>query len=165
VKTVQLAEIEPTRIGDVLWKPIRSELGVEAFGINAYVAHHAGDPLFDEHDETEGGAGTQRHEELYLVVSGRATFTADAREVNAPAGTIVFFKDPAERRAARAAEPNTTVIAIGAPVGEGYEVAPWEYWFRAKRARDRGHADEARVIAEEGLSRHPSDSRLQRLVR
>jgi hypothetical protein len=165
VKTVQLAEIEPTQIGDVLWKPIRSELGVEAFGINAYVARGAGDPLFDEHDETEGGAGAQRHEELYLVLSGRATFTANAQEVDAPAGAIVFFEDPAERRAARAAEPDTTVIAIGGPVGEAYKVAPWEYWFRVKRARERGRADEARAIAEEGLACHPDDARLQQLVR
>jgi hypothetical protein len=165
VRILRLAEVEPTRIGDALWKPIRSELGVEAFGINAYVAEAAGDPLFDEHDETEAGAGTQRHEELYLVLSGRATFTGDAEEVDGPPGTIVFFKDAAERRGARAAEPNTTVIAIGGPVGEGYEIAPWEYWFRVKRARDQGRADEARVIAEEGVARHPTESRLRRLLR
>ncbi len=164
VKTVHLDDIEPTPLGDSLWKPIRSTLGVRAFGINAYVASGAGDRLFDEHDETEAGAGRQRHEELYLVLSGRATFTAEGAEVDAPAGTIVFFDDPAERRSARAAEAETTIVAIGGPVGEAYEVAPWEYWFRARAAELRGRPDEARAIAAEGLARYPDDATLRRLV-
>jgi hypothetical protein len=164
VKTIHLDEIDPTPIGDSLWKPVRSTLGISAFGINAYVAAAAGDVLFDEHDETESGAGGQRHEELYVVASGRATFSAAGQELDAPAGQLVFFDDPAERRAARAAEPGTMLLAIGGPVGEGYEVAPWEYWFRAERARARGSATEARTIAEEGLARYPDDGRLRRLL-
>jgi hypothetical protein len=164
VKTIHLDEIDATRIGSSLWKPIRSTLGILAFGINAYVAERAGDTLFDEHDETETGAGGQRHEELYFVASGRATFYAGDEELDAPAGRLVFFDDPAERREARAAEPATTVLAIGGPVGEAYEVAPWEYWFRAERARLRGDSTEARRIAEEGLARHPHDNRLRRLL-
>ena len=162
VKTIHLDEIEPTRVGDSLWKPIRSTLGINAFGINAYVAERAGDTLFDEHDETEAGAGRQCHEELYLVLSGRATFTVDGRELDARAGTFVFLGDAAERRGARAAEPQTTVLAIGAPVDEGYEVAPWEYWFRLQRAHEHGRPEEARAIAEEGLARYPDDARLRR---
>jgi hypothetical protein len=75
VKIVHLDEIEPTPIGESLWKPIRSTLGIEAFGVNAYVGGLAGAALFDEHDETEAGAGSQRHQELYVVLAGRATFT------------------------------------------------------------------------------------------
>jgi hypothetical protein len=164
VKTIHLDEIEPTRIGETLWKPVRSTLGIRAFGINAYTATAAGDVLFDEHDETESGAGEQRHEELYFVVSGRATFSASGKELDAPAGRLVFFEDPAERRAARAAEPRTTVLAIGGPVGEGYEIAPWEYWFRAERARALGNIPESRTIVREGLARYPDDARLRRLV-
>ena len=160
MKAIHLDEIEPTRIGESWWTPVRATLGIEAFGINAYVANDAGQILFDEHDETEAGAGRQRHEELYVVVSGRATFTGSHGEIDARAGMLVFVREPAERRGARATEPGTTVLAIGGPVGEGYEVPPWEYWFRVRRALDLGRASEARAIAEEGLSRYPHEARL-----
>jgi hypothetical protein len=118
-----------------LWKPIRSTLGIEAFGINAYVAKGAGERLFNEHDETEALAGTQRHQELYVVLAGRATFSVDGEQVDAPAGTLVFVDDPASRRAATAAEDSTTVLAIGGPVGAAYEPPPWEEIFLRERAR------------------------------
>jgi hypothetical protein len=137
VRTVHLDDIEPTRIGEAWWKPIRSLLDIRAFGVNAYVADEAGAPLFDEHDETEPGAGRQRHQELYAVLAGRATFTCGGHDVDAPAGTLVFLADPAERRAARAAAPATAVLAVGGPVGEPYEVAPWESWFLARRAEQQ----------------------------
>jgi hypothetical protein len=165
VKAIHLDEIEPMPIGDSLWKPIRSTLGINAFGINAYVADSAGATLFDEHDETEAGAGRQRHEELYFVVSGRAIFTVDGADVDAPAGTAVFVDDPAARRGARAEDPGTTVLAIGGPPGEAYEVAPWEYWFRVRQAIAHERHDEARVLAEEGLARFPDDARLQQVAR
>jgi hypothetical protein len=164
VKVVHLDEIQGTRIGDALWKPIRSTLGTRAFGINAYVCANAGERLFDEHDETEAGAGNQRHEELYFVLAGRATFTVDGKGIDAPAGTFVFVEDPAARRAAVAAEPDTTVLALGGPVGEGYEVAPWEYWFRIRAARESGDVNGAHAIAAEGLARYPADPRLRREV-
>lgn len=164
VHVLHIDEIEPTPIGETLWKPIRSILGIEAFGINAYVADRAGATLFDEHDETEAGAGGQRHQELYLVLAGRATFTVRGRDIKAPTGTLIFIEDPAERRAARAEEAGTTVIAIGGPVGEPYEVAPWEYWFRVRRAQALGHFEEARSIVEEGLARYPDDPTLRSLA-
>jgi hypothetical protein len=118
-----------------LWKPIRSTLRIEAFGVNAYVAERAGDRLFNEHDETEELAGGQRHQELYVVLEGRATFTVDGEDVDAPHGTLVFVEDPESRRGAIAAEAGTTVLAIGGPVGEGYQPPPWEAIFLAERER------------------------------
>jgi hypothetical protein len=135
LKVLRLDEIEPTALEGTLWKPIRSTLGIEAFGINAYVAERAGDRLFNEHDETESLAGTQRHQELYVVLEGRAAFTIDGEDVDAPAGTFVFVEDPAARRAAVAAADGTTVLAIGGPVGEGYRPPPWEKIFLGERER------------------------------
>jgi hypothetical protein len=129
VKTLRLDDVEPTLIEGTLWKPIRSTLGIRAFGINAYAADRAGDRLFNEHDETESFAGRQRHEELYVVLEGRATFTVDGEEVDAPARTVVFVEDPASRRGAVATESGTTVLAIGGPAGEAYEPGPWEERF------------------------------------
>ena len=133
MKIVHLDDIEATQVEGTLWKPIRSTLGIGAFGINAYVAEREGDRLFNEHDETEALAGDQRHEELYLVVAGRATFALDGREFDAPEGTLVFVDDPATRRGAVAALANTTVLAIGGPVGEAYKPPPWESSFLSER--------------------------------
>jgi hypothetical protein len=135
VKVLRLDDVEPTRLYGTLWKPIRSTLGIRAFGINAYVAERAGDRLFNEHDETETLAGNQRHQELYIVLAGRATFTVDGEDVDAPAGTLVFVDDPASRRGAVAAEAPTTVLAIGAPLGEGYRPPPWEKIFLEQRSQ------------------------------
>lgn len=159
MKVVQLDEIEPARLEGSRWKPIRSTLGIRAFGINATVAD-AGEQLIPEHVEVGGLAGRQRHEELYLVVSGRARFFGADREVDSPAGTLVFFDDPLEPRSARAVEDATTVIAVGAPVGEAYEVAPWEYWFRAQRAKLDGNQAEALALAKECVERYPDAARL-----
>jgi hypothetical protein len=160
MKVLKLDEIRGARIGDAVWKPIRSTLGLEAFGINAYVCEQSGATLFDEHDENEPGASEGRHQELYFVVTGRATFTVDGERIDAPAGTFVFVENPSSRRGAVAAEQGTTVLAMGGPVGEGYEVAGWEYWFRIRAAHQEGELDKARALADEALARWPDDREL-----
>jgi mannose-6-phosphate isomerase-like protein (cupin superfamily) len=108
-------------------KPVRRHLGIEAFGANARVAREAGEVLVIPHDERVGGPfGTDGHEELYVVLRGRATFTVDGREVDAPAGTLVFVRDPAAERSAVAAAPDTAVLAVGGAPGAPYRVAAWE---------------------------------------
>ena len=83
-----------------------------------------GDPVVEEHVEADDdGAG---HEELYLVLSGRATFTVDGQDADAAAGTLVFVRDPRATRGAVAHEPGTTVIAFGATPGTAFEVSPFE---------------------------------------
>ena len=129
VKILRLDRLGAVSIHGSKWIPIRSTLGVRAFGINAYAPEQAGDVVFNEHDETENLAGTQRHEELYVVLRGRARFTVDGADVDAPAGTLVFVDDPASRRAAVAEEDGTLVLAIGGPVGEPYSPPPWEEMF------------------------------------
>ena len=129
MKVLRLDDVAAATIDGSQWKPIRSTLGVRAFGVNAYAPLRAGDIVFNEHDETEDFAGPQRHEELYIVLRGRARFTVDGVEVDAPPATIVFVPDPASRRAAVAEEDDTLVIAVGGPVGEPYSPAPWEERF------------------------------------
>ena len=146
---MRLDEIEPTPLEGTQWKPVRSTLGIRAFGVNAYVGGD-GDRLVAEHTEVGGLAGRQQHEELYVVLSGRATFTAAGEKVDAPAGTLVFFDDPGEPRAAVAVEDGTSLLAIGGPVGEPYRIRPWEYWFRARRARLAGDESHALAIESEG---------------
>jgi tetratricopeptide (TPR) repeat protein len=103
------------------WSPIRKQLGIEAFGVNAWTAREAGAAVIPEHDELPSG-----HEELYLVLTGHATFTVAGDEVDAPAGTLLFVGDPAIKRGAVAAEPGTTVLTVGARPGDAYRPRSWE---------------------------------------
>jgi hypothetical protein len=106
---------------DAAWKPVRHHLGVEAFGVNAYVAEHEGDLVIEEHDESDGD-----HQELYFVARGRAEFGAGDQTLDAPEGTFVFYDDPAETRRAVAREPGTTVVAMGAAKGVAFSPSEWE---------------------------------------
>jgi tetratricopeptide (TPR) repeat protein len=159
-RVVHISEITPVSIlhGTVQWRPVRRTLDVQAFGINAYSGEKAGDQVIEEHDELGGGAGD--HEELYVVLEGRATFTVDGEEIDAPAGTLVFLPDPASKRVAYAAEDETTVLAIGAPVGRAYGVSPWEYSFQAQPAYESGDYDRAYEITAHGLEHHPDNPNL-----
>ena len=159
MRTVRIGDIEPIPIvdGELEWRPIRRTLGIEAFGINAYTAN-AGELVVEEHDETGAGAG--HHEELYVVVTGHATFTIDGESVDAPVGTLVFLDDPKERRAARAVEDGTTVLAIGGVRGQGFHVSPWEFSFAATPvAKSKRYAD-AEALVREGLELHPGNPAL-----
>jgi tetratricopeptide (TPR) repeat protein len=142
-QSVRLDDIEPIAVvkETLLWRPVRRTLDIGAFGINAYVAHRAGDDIVEEHDES-----ALEHEEVYVVLAGRATFTLDGETLDAPAGTVVFVRDPNVLRHARAEEPETSVLAVGGPRDAVYEPSPWEDFFAAQRHRNAG--DHAAFAAE-----------------
>ena len=159
MKVARIAEIEPIPVvgGELQWRPLRRSLGIEAFGINAYTAD-AGGLVVEEHDETGAGAG--HHEELYVVVSGRATFTVDGESFDARVGTCVFLDDPKERRAARAEEDGTTVLAIGGVRGQAFQISPWEFAFASGPAWEAKRYDEVKATLLEGLELHPGNTSL-----
>ena len=109
--------------------------------------------LIEEHDETGVNAG--RHEELYVVLSGRARFTIDGAEHDARAGTFVFIPDPESRRAATALEDGTSAIAVGGRVGEPYEVSPWETSTAAGALAADGDPAAAADLMAQALAEHP----------
>jgi mannose-6-phosphate isomerase-like protein (cupin superfamily) len=156
-EVVRLDEVEPIAVAGVTWLPLRRLLGVLAFGVNAYRAN-AGEHVVEEHDELGAAAG--HHEELYVVLSGRATFTLGGEPHDAPAGTVVFLPEPEVRRGAVAHEDGTTVLAVGGRRGEAYEVSPWEFAFAAEAHRPRAEWDEAVAVVAEGLRQHPDNARL-----
>jgi tetratricopeptide (TPR) repeat protein len=135
--------------------PVRIPLGIDAFGVNAYGAREAGGRLIEEHDELGAGAG--RHEELYVVLTGRAGFTVAGEEVDAPAGMLVFVRDPATRRAAVAREPDTTVLVVGGTAGKAFEPSPWEAWLEALPSYTARDYDAAVVVMERALEAHPDN--------
>ena len=65
-----------------------------------------------DHDESDSG-----HQEVYVVLSGEASFAVGTETIDAPAGTVVFIEDPSLSRVGIAKEPGTTVLAIGAQTG------------------------------------------------
>jgi tetratricopeptide (TPR) repeat protein len=128
------------------WRPIGRRFDIRAHGVNAYTAEKPGNWVVEEHTE-----GAQRHQELYVVVRGRARFTVGDEELDAPAGTLVFIEDPDIKRKAISEEPGTTVLALGASPDVGYERSAWEWWFEAyARTPEEGVA-----ILEDGLAVHP----------
>jgi mannose-6-phosphate isomerase-like protein (cupin superfamily) len=137
----------------IVWHPVRRRLGIRAFGINAYTSEGIGHQVIEEHDETGSGAGG--HEEVYIVISGRATFTLGGETLDAPAGTIVYISDPAVRRRAIAEAEGTLVLAIGAQPGVPYEPSPWEWYFAAMPAFREKRWDEAIELMEQGLAEKP----------
>jgi tetratricopeptide (TPR) repeat protein len=146
MKRVHVDEIEALPTSDGLqWKPVRHTLGVSAFGINAYAGREPGDIVVEDH--------TDDHQELYVVVAGSARFRSGDEELDAPAGTLVLFA-PGEHRVAHAAEPGTTVLAIGADA-ERFDPSAWEYGFRAYGLMELGRYDEARAAIDEGREQYP----------
>jgi hypothetical protein len=111
-RALEIDEVEavPWRGTELVWRPVRQALGTRIVGMGGYTADRAGQIVIEGHTESEQGMG---HEEVYLVLRGRATFTLDGAELDAPAGTFVAVTDPRVHRHAVAAEPGTAVVALG----------------------------------------------------
>ena len=152
-KAYEVAHIEdldrfPVDDEGLLWRPVRRRLGITAFGTNAYTAEKGTERVVEEHFEKDG------HEELYFVVSGRATFTLGDEEINAPAGTFIYA-EPGTKRGAVAAESDTTVVAIGAKPGVPHEISPWEEMFLAFGYLRRGDEQQGREVMAKAIAAKP----------
>ncbi len=104
--------------------------------------------MVEEHREKDG------HDELYVVLSGRATFTLEGDEHNAPTGTLVHCP-PGTLRTAVAAEPGTTILGIGAKPGEIFEPSGWEWAFAGISLLDQGDEEGARRELQAGIEANP----------
>jgi tetratricopeptide (TPR) repeat protein len=152
-RAVHLDDVEALPGPDTLtWRPVRATLGLRAFGTNAYTADEPGLDVVEPHTENPDLA----HEELYFVHAGRATFTIDGEEIDAPAGTYVFVPDPASHRHAVAAEAGTTILSFGGP--STFEPSAWEWTFRASAQRQAGDREAARRSLDEALEVHPESA-------
>jgi tetratricopeptide (TPR) repeat protein len=149
-----LSELETVDMGDLLYRPIRRAMGVSAFGINAYTGAKAGDEVIEPHDEQ--GAGSGQHEELYVVMTGRAEFELDGETFDAPPGTLVLAQ-PEQHRGAKATADDTTILVIGGKPGAAGPPSPFEYWYLAEPAYRAKDYERAYAIAAEGLEHHPDN--------
>jgi len=146
----RIEEIDEIDDGREPFRPVRHHLGITSFGVNSWTARQAGDRIINEHDEDEPGG----HEELYVVVSGRARFELGGESVDATAGTLVYVK-PKIKRTAFAEEPNTTLLAIGGAPGEAYEAGGWELWAPLNPLFRAGEYDEAADRGRELVDANP----------
>lgn len=138
-----------------VWHPIRRRFGIRAFGVNAYTAGEPGGRIIEEHTERALG-----HQEIYLVLRGKARFTIDGTDHELGPGQMVFLRDPELHRGAVALDADTVVIALGGKPGAPHVVSPWEAMFAAVPAVERGDWDEAIRIHEEALAELPDNGAL-----
>jgi tetratricopeptide (TPR) repeat protein len=132
-----------------VWRPVRRRFDARGFGVNAYTSEGVGQHIVEEHDEATG------QEECYVVLRGRARFTLNGEEVDAPAGTVVFIGDSTVVRAAIAEEEDTAVLAVGGFTGKPFEISVWEASFAAIPYTRAERWEEAIPILEAGLRENP----------
>jgi len=105
---------------------VRRHFDIRAFGENG-ITGNAGDEMVEPHHERDDEVNrTDGHEELFAVMSGHAVFTVGGEDLDAPAGTLVFVRDPGLIRSARATADDTAILAIGGRPGAAYQISRWE---------------------------------------
>jgi tetratricopeptide (TPR) repeat protein len=141
---VHVEDIPEQDDGQVPMRSVRHHLGITGFGVNAWTARSAGDRIIPEHQEANDTEdGSERDEELYLVMQGRAVFELDGERHDAPAGTFVFVR-PRINRTAFAEEPATVIVSVGGTPGKPYNPVGWELWYPLRRLYEAG--DYAAVV-------------------
>jgi quercetin dioxygenase-like cupin family protein len=147
---IRLDELEaiPWPGTELTWRPVRHPLGARIVGMGAFTAERAGQEVVEAHRESEGGMG---HEEVYVVLRGRATFTLDGEALDAPAGTFVRV-EPGVHRHAVAAESGTAVLALGGR--PEFEPSSSE-WIERARPHIRSDPERAREIVDDLRAQRP----------
>jgi mannose-6-phosphate isomerase-like protein (cupin superfamily) len=119
--------------GSARWRAIRPFLGITAFGVATTEAAE-GEALLYPHTEAQYG-----HEEIYLVLEGRARFLFDDDEEVEVGGHELLFVRPEVGRGAIALETPTVVFMVGGKPS-AYEPPIWardwrppEEWLAARR--------------------------------
>jgi len=146
-RILTLGEVEtaPHRGSNLI--PIRHLLDYRAAGVNGWRAD-AGEQLIPPHEEDSG------NEELYVVVSGLATFTVGDEPQRAIAGTLVFV-EPGVFRTAVAEEDGTIVFVVGATIGEAFDGGGWDTFAVADSLRQAGRMDESRAVMRHEMDKRP----------
>lgn len=133
---------------------LRRELDIGAFGVFT-VRADPGKSLVAERTAT--GYAADRHEELFVVTGGSATFTVDGQEIDAPAGTAIFVRDVESKRAAVAGDQGATILVVSGRRGEAWRPTPGEAmqpFFEPYGEKDYGGALR---IAEQVLEDYPGN--------
>jgi len=136
------------------WRPIRRRFGIRAFGVNAYAPGASGQ-VVEEHTESQ-----LAHQEIYLVLRGRARFTVDGNDHELGPGELVFVRHPSLRRGAVALTDDTVVLALGGKPGAPHTPSAWETMFAAVPAAREGRWHDAIRMHEDALAEQPGSAPL-----
>lgn len=98
---------------DIEWLPVQHALRLSAFGANIFVAPLGNEELVGEHDET----GEDGQEEIYIVLKGALRFELDDEVLELRREELVAVRSRSVHRRAKALEPGSAVLVIGAPPG------------------------------------------------
>lgn len=93
-----------------VFRPIRRELGVTAFGINLLELPPSADS-YANHDHAEDG-----QEEVYCILEGDGRIVVDGEEIDLRPGRFVFV-GPESKRQVFAGEQGVKMIVVGSPPG------------------------------------------------
>jgi tetratricopeptide (TPR) repeat protein len=137
------------------YAPLRRKLDIGAFGTYAIRAA-AGKEVV--HERTATGPGADSHEELYVVLSGRARFTVDDEEIDAPAGTAIFVRDVEATRSAFAVDDGTTVLLVGGRRGEAWRLTPGESMYEFWPLYEAKEYEGALAVVEQTLREYPGNA-------
>jgi uncharacterized cupin superfamily protein len=95
-------------LGDGVFRKLRRELGITAFGANALVLP-PGTEWFNHFHETQ--------DELYFVHRGTAGFEVDGGEFELRPGGVCYVESTTPRRFWNAGDDNLVILAIGGKDG------------------------------------------------
>jgi tetratricopeptide (TPR) repeat protein len=147
--TARLDEIEVLADGPSRYRPVRHHFGITSFGATGWVGAEEGDLIINEYDEESEPA-----EELFVVVSGRATFDVEGETIDATPGTLVYTGPGTDRKAV-AVEPGTTILVVGGAPGKVYDATGWELWAPLRPLYDQGDYEELTARLRELIERAP----------
>jgi tetratricopeptide (TPR) repeat protein len=133
---------------------LRRELDIEAFGVFT-VRADGGKSLVGERTAT--GYAADRHEELFVVTEGRATFTVDGQEIDAPRGTAVFVRDVESKRAAVAGADGATILVVSGRRREAWRPTPGEAMQPFFEPYGEKDYEGALRVAEQVLAEYPGN--------
>lgn len=139
---------------DRAFVPLRRKLDIGAFGTYAIRAADGKDLV---RERTATGPGADRHEELYVVLTGRARFAVEGEEIDAPAGTAVFVRDVEATRSAVAVDGETTVLLVGGRRGEPWRLTPGESMYEFWPLYEAKDYEGALAVVEQTLDEFPGN--------
>ena len=106
-------------LGDGLFRKVRRELGVAAFGVNALVLP-PGTEWFEHYHDMQ--------DELYFVHSGRAGFAVEGEEFELRPGGLCHVESTTPRRFWNAGDEDLVLLVVGGKDGyverDGHMVDP-----------------------------------------
>jgi tetratricopeptide (TPR) repeat protein len=133
---------------------LRRELDIGAFSVFT-VRADPGKQLVSERTAT--GYAADRHEELFVITEGNATFTVDGQEIDAPRGSAIFVRDVESKRAAVAGDEGATLIVVGGRRGEAWRPTPGEAMQPFFEPYGEKDYEGALRIAEQVLADYPGN--------